>query len=184
MKFQLTASHQVNLLINKKRGREIMKKDYLYAAQINFGTFFGFSYIYGLSIYLYYSITEVVLVKILILITLPIITYSALAIWVNRFYFYTNEIKIIYLFRFSKRFKSIEYSQIKLIKYIHTAGKGKQPMIVMIYEDKKFSKLFKPSNSFTHRSFKKRKEILKFLDSKGIPIEIITDFNEDRNILI
>ena len=66
---------------------------------------------------------------------------------------------------------------------MHKGGKGNGPMIVFVYEDKTFSKLFKPSNSCTHRFFKKRKEILKFLASKGVPIEINSVFEKDEHIL-
>jgi len=151
-------------------------------SQINGSSFFGFWIIYGIIIYLTWNLTESVLLEYLIVVVTPILTYIALALWVNRYYFYEDKIKIVYIFRFKIREMDIPYSKIKQIRYIHTEG-AKQPMIVLIYESKTFSKLFKPSNSFTHRFFKKRKEILKFLAGKGIPVEINSVFEKDENIL-
>lgn len=151
-------------------------------SQINGSSVFGFWIIYGIIIYLTWNLTKSILLKYIIVILTPILTYIALALWVNCFYFYENMIKIVYFFRFKNREKDIPYSKINQIRYIVTEG-AKQPMIVFIYKGKTFSKLFKPSNSCTHRFLKKRKEILKFLASKGIPIEINSVFKKDDNIL-
>lgn len=152
-------------------------------SNINGGSVFAFWIIYGIIIYLTWNLTESIYLKYSIVIISIILTYIVLALWLNRFYFYDDKVKIIYYFRFKNREIDILFSKIKLVKYIHTVGKGNSPMIVLIYEGEKISKLFKPSNSCTHRFFNKRKEILKLLDSKGIPIEIISDFKKDEKIL-
>lgn len=152
-------------------------------SNINGDSVFGFWFIYGIIIYLTWNLTESIYLKYSIVIISIILTYIVLALWLNRFYFYDDKVKIIYYFRFKNREIDIPFSKIKLVKYIHTVGKGKSPMIVLIYEGEKISKLLKPSNSCTHRFFNKRKEILKLLDSKGIPIEIISDFKKDDYIL-
>jgi hypothetical protein len=100
-------------------------------------------------------------------------------VFINIYYFYDDKIKIVYIFRFANREKVILYSDIKEVRYVHSAG-TKQPTVVLVYNGKSFSKLFLPSSSFTHRYFKKRKEILLFLHSKGIPIIINTVFKKDK----
>jgi hypothetical protein len=151
-------------------------------SHINGSSVFGFWIIYGSIIYFTWNLTEGNLIKYLIVIISPILTYITIALWVNRYYFFYDRVKIVYFFRFCNREKVIPYSKIKNIRYVHTEG-AKQPMIVFVYEGKTFSKLFKSSNSCTHRFFKNRMEILKFLASKGIPIEINSVFEKDEHIL-
>lgn len=155
---------------------------HLLKSQINAGSVFTFWLVYGIIIYCSLYLAKSIHLRFIILIATPIILYISLALWFNCFYFYENKVKILYFFRFSNRIKYILYSDIKQVRYIHTEG-PKQPMIVFVYKGETFSKLFKPSNAFTYRSYKKRKEILQLLANKNIPIEINSIFEKDYKIL-
>lgn len=151
-----------------------------YKSQINLGSLILFIVWYSiLIVYPLFTIVENVVINYLAICSLPIFSYIIWCVFINIYYFYDNKIKIVYIFRFFNREKEIQYSEIDEIRYIHTAG-TKQPMVVFVYKGKSFSKLFLPSNSFTHRYFEKRKEILLFLHSKGIPIIINTVFKKDK----
>jgi hypothetical protein len=56
------------------------------------------------------------------------------------------------------------------------------PTIILIYDKHKFSRFFNQFNQFTHRSFNKRKQILLFLHSKGIPVYVDSLSKKDAQI--
>ncbi len=156
----------------------------LFQSQTNINHFIILYFVYCLGLYLVWGSTEGVFEDCALALITFIVTYVALSLWVNRFYFYDNKIKIVYFFRFINRVKEICYSEIALVKYMHNGGKGNGPLIILKYMGKEYSVWHvNPSNSFTHRNFKKRQEILKFLKSKGIPIEINSVFERDAHIL-
>jgi hypothetical protein len=153
-------------------------------SQPNIGSFLTSLFIIGLIIYLVLSLIELEFIYNLLIISLiPLLMYYIIQLWINVFYFHDDYIEIRYIFRFNKRSVLIEYMDIDFIRYVHTAG-PKQPMIVIVKKGDKFSKLFKPSNSFTYRDYNKRKQILEFLNSKGVKIQIHTDFKQDLQILL
>jgi hypothetical protein len=151
-------------------------------SQINGSSFFISLYVYGILTYLLWNILDSDIIKDVILIITPFFLYLSLVLWVNCYYFLDDEIKVVYFFRLKKSIKHIAYPKIIEALYIHTAG-TKQPMIILIYSGHSYSKLFKPSNSFTHRSFDKRKELLLYMKSKGVRIVVNSIFKEDDTIL-
>ncbi len=101
----------------------------------------------------------------------------------NIYYLYDDKIKIVYIFRPWKRERIIKYEEIELVEYLVGGGKGQYPVIAIAYNNKKIKKILKPSNSFTHWSYKKRKEILKFLSSKGLLIKVYASTKKEKEIL-
>ena len=113
---------------------------------------------------------------------LIILSYLLLANLVSCLYLYDDKLEVVYIFRFFKRKIRLNYSDITSVKCNHKAHKNSFPGI-QLYIKNRIIKFEFPSNSFPIHSFKKRKEILKLLDSKGIPIIIDSDFEKDYNIL-
>jgi hypothetical protein len=155
----------------------------LYKSQFNIEELLMYPLYYILLIvYPTWAIIECnIIIKYLVVGTIPIFCYVIWCTFINIYYFYEDKIKIIYIFRFVRREKIVLYSYIKEIRYIHTAG-AKQPIVALIYQGKTFSSILWPSNSFTLRYFKKRKEILLFLNNKGIPIIVNSVFKRDKEI--
>ena len=155
----------------------------LYKSQINLSDLIEYPIYYILLIvYPTWAIIECSdIIKYIVVGTIPIFCYVIWCIFINVYYFYEDKIKIVYIFRFIRRERSVFYSDIKEIRYIHTAG-AKQPMVAFIYHGKTFSKILWPSNSFTHRYFSKRIEILLFLNTRGIPIIVNSVFKRDKEI--
>jgi hypothetical protein len=154
----------------------------LFKSQIDLGDLIIYILLYIiLVVYPTWEIATIDLIKYIIIYSIPIVCYVIWALLINRYYFYEDKIRIVYLFRFVSRKKEISYSDISEIRYIHVAG-ARQPIIVFIYKGKSFSKVFLPSNSCTHRFFDKRKEILLFLHGKGIPIVVNSIFKRDNEI--
>jgi hypothetical protein len=151
-----------------------------YKSQINLEDLILYVVLYSiLVVYPLCTIVEIVFVKYLAICSLPIFSYIIWCVFINIYFFYDDKIKIVYIFRFINREKDVLYTDIDEVRYVHTEG-TKQPMVVFVYKGKSFSKLFLPSNSFIHRYFEKRKEILFFLHSKGIPIIVDSVFNKDK----
>ena len=117
----------------------------------------------------------------LINIILLLLLFFILKNSVNVFYFYDNKIIIFYFLRLKKRKKIYTYDEIKEIVYINRDSR--EDPVVIVFKGQNFTKKITPSNSFTHICFKKRQEILKFLNRKGIPIKINSLFERDKNIL-
>ena len=155
----------------------------LYKSQFNIEELIMYPILYVLLVvYPIWAIVESsTMIKYLAVGSFPIFCYVIWCIFINVYYFYEDKIKIVYIFRFVRREKYVLYSDIKEIRYIHTAG-AKQPMVALIYQGKSFSSILWPSNSFTHRYFSKRKEILLFLNTKGIPIIVNSVFKKDKEI--
>jgi len=99
--------------------------------------------------------------------------------WLNSFTFFENKVLITYYTRCSKRKKNIYYTELVKIKYVNKLGKANIPLFI-INNDKNFPF---PSYSFTGSNYDKNKNFLKFINSKGIKVEINSDFDKDYNIL-
>ena len=99
----------------------------------------------------------------------------------NFYTFYDDYIEIYYPIRIGKnRRKKIYYSEIERVKYYGEAYKGNP--FICIYRIGKKCKTYNPANTFSC-SFKKARITLKFLQSKGIPIEIDSVCKKKQRIL-
>ena len=99
----------------------------------------------------------------------------------NFYSFYEEYIEIYYPIRIGKkRRRKIYYSEIERVRYF-SGGKG-SPVIGIHRIGKKYN-IYTPANSFTIRTFKKSQKTLKFLQSKGIPIEIKSEREKIQRML-
>jgi hypothetical protein len=98
----------------------------------------------------------------------------------NFFYFYDDKVVIFYPTRFLMRQRTIFYNQLMIVRYINTGSRTPPTITFDVF--RKESK-YLPANSFSSYSFKKRQAILKFLNSKGVPIETVSKIEKDENIL-
>ena len=151
-----------------------------YKSQINLEDLILYIILYSI-IFVYPILASVdnIFIKYLAICSLPIFSYIIWCVFVNIYYFYDDRIKIVYLFRLFNREKEITYSDIKEVRYINVVA-TRQPIVTLVIRGKSFSKVLLPSNSFTHRYFEKRKEILFFLHDKGIPIIVNSIFKKDK----
>jgi hypothetical protein len=115
-------------------------------------------------------------------IGLGVAFYFLLSELINICYILDDSIVIVYYFRLRKNKVKIAHDNISLIKFFHQSARFSYPYIQFEINHKKV-KLDMPSNSFPIHSFKKRRTILRFFESKGIAIEIISDFEKDWTIL-
>lgn len=118
-----------------------------------------------------------------LIVLLSFLLYVTLSRYLNYFLFYQDHLVIVYFLKIKKRVKITDYKEIKLIHYTHMGGEGGRPYIVLQIREENISRFIKPHNSFIMNSFLKRKEILEFLATKNIPIQIQSDFDEDKTIL-
>jgi len=172
---------RVILFIDILNEKQIMNP--LYKSQINLGDLIAYPIFYALLVvYPTWAILECSdIIKYMVVGSSPIFCYVIWCLFINVYYFYEDKIKIVYIFRLTRREKIVLYSDIKEIRYINI-GAAKQPIVTFVYQGKTFSRILWPSNSFTHRYFRKRKEILMFLNSKGLPIIVNSVFKKDKDI--
>jgi len=122
------------------------------------------------------------LLIIISIISFGFVAYFISIFWLNFFYFFDDKTIIFYPTRIlQKRKKIISYRQITSIRYTDKHSKYSLPTITLEYNSK--GKLSLPSNSFSIFSYKKRQTLLKFLNSKGLLIKIISELDKDRKIL-
>jgi hypothetical protein len=142
--------------------------------------------IYFGGVYIFYiilsSIFNTETGTIITYILTVLLFYATLYYQVNIFFFFEDRIEVRYFFRFLNRVKIHKFEEIVLVRYLHSNSRYSPPTIQLIFSKMK-RKTILPSNSFTMRFFKNRKAILKFLDSKGILIEIKSVFERDEYIL-
>jgi len=125
--------------------------------------------------------TENIIYKEIIIIISPLMFYFSLFKWVNRSYFYDNWFVIKYFFRLRDREKVFNYSEIYEIKYLCTDTGFIQPTLIIKLKIKPTNKI--KSFSFPLRSYSNRKNLLRFLSSKKISINIQSVHEKDQNIL-
>jgi len=89
-----------------------------------------------------------------------------------------DSLVVTYPTRIFKRNKIVNYKEVEVVLY--TYARYQPPVIAFLTDSRK---RFSESNSFACRSYKKRKEILLFLKSKGLEIENRCTSMKDRNIL-
>lgn len=120
--------------------------------------------------------------SLLSFIFLTILEYFLSLIFLNYYNFYENYVEIYYPTRFWKgKRKKIMYSNIKKVEYGESYGDGAYVRIYQIGE--KTDTLITSSNSFSSTSFQRTRKTLKFLQSKGIPIEIVSTRKKRLRIL-
>jgi len=153
----------------------------LYKSQLNYDDLFVFPSLLGLFCWLGCSLTESFVSKFFVIVITLILLYFSLRSTVYQFLFNVNDVRIVFYFKVRNRIKIIQYKDIEEVKYLNNTG-YRLPTIVFVYKGTKYSRLLKSSNSFTHRRFSKRKEILTFLHEKGIPIYVDSWSKKDREI--
>ena len=110
-----------------------------------------------------------------------VLEYILSIIFFNFYNFYEDYIEIYYPMRIGKwRKRRINYADITLIKYF---GDLWYDPIIKIYRFGKTKSLHLPSNSVISRPLKKTRKTLLFLQSKGIPVEIISEDEKKQRIL-
>ena len=128
------------------------------------------------SLYVYQRNTPI---GLLLLIGI-LFTYSLLAIYQSRYYFYDHQFIRVFTFRPFFRKKIYKYEQIYKIKYLHIPYYGTRKFIV--YRNKK--QYFQTFNSFVFNRHVKRVEIVDFLLSKNVTMEVRSDFEKkDKEII-
>lgn len=154
----------------------------LYKSQINLFDLILYPVYYSVFLpYPIWSLAKDIIIRQIALYSIPVFCYFIWCMFINMYYFHEDRVEIVYLFRYFNRKKIVLYSDITEVRYVNGGGWA-QPIVVFVYKGKSFKKIFWPFNSFTHRRFKRRKEILLFLHSKGIPIIIKTVFEKDKEI--
>jgi len=119
-------------------------------------------------------------VWLLVLIGLLFI-YFMLAIFQSRYYFYDNKIVKIFIFRPFCRKTVLLYEQLFKIKYKHIGTKGEYPKFIVFQKKKQYYKWF---NNFIFNKHSKRVEIVEFLLSKNVTMEVRSDFEKkDKEII-
>ena len=154
----------------------------LYKSHINLFDLILYPVYYSVFLpYPIWSLAEDIIVRQIAFYSIPVFCYLIWSVFINIYYFYDDRVEIVYLFRVFNRKKKVLYSDITEVRYVNGSGWA-QPIVVFVYKGKSFKKVFWPSNSFTHRRFKRRKEILLFLHSKVIPMIIKAVFEKDKEI--
>jgi hypothetical protein len=106
--------------------------------------------------------------------------YLLLAIYQSRYYFYDDQIIRIFTFRPFFRKAAFKYEQIFKIKYIHIPYFGTRKFIV--FRNKR--QYFQTFNSFSFNKQDERIQIVDFLLSKNVKIEVRSDFEKkDKEII-
>ena len=152
-----------------------------FKSQIEFVLIISITGILGLFLNLLLSISASVILKtalsMLIFMALYLILYQQL----YKYFFYEDEIILFRYLSFKHRKETILFKSIKKVVYQNMTGYS-LPTIILIYDKHKFSRFFNQFNQFTHRSFNKRKQILLFLHSKGIPVYVDSLLKKDAQI--
>lgn len=151
-------------------------------SQINFDIITSFWIVFGLVLTLIWNWIIETNQQVLLIAFSIFASYILLWFFSNRFEFYNDCFQSVYTFRIMNRTFVHQYSDIEYVKYVSTAG-SKAPTIVIVFKGKKFKKLFLPSFSLTHISYKRRKLILKHLQTLGVKIEIDAVSKREKNIL-
>lgn len=167
-------------MFHKKKNGTKMNKEYLFRF-VNVGIVFEmilyltilfyipFSYFNGMNFFF-------------VLNSYLFLVYLILYFWFNIYCFSPESLVIYNPFRFRGNNKRvIPYNEIESIRYNHKAMGSRTAVI--IFEFKRKCLVVKPANQLYVLLFKDRKNLLKFLASKGVSIEINADIKKDREIL-
>lgn len=159
-----------------------MKQKYLYKTETNFFFFILLCILLYFIDRFVWVLGELSIYKYIICIISPILIYVSMCFFINKCYFYDDKIEIKFFFRFSNKVILIKYSELLFVKYICTYSKYSPPTI-KLKTTRNSSMIFNLYYSFPLRSYKKRKEILRYLQSKEIKIEIDSVLEKDQYIL-
>jgi hypothetical protein len=158
------------------------KRNYKYKSGFNISYFLLSLFVLYIFHFIILSLVNSELGELLITIVAAVLSYLALSYLVNRYYIYEDRFEIIYFFRLFNRITIIKFNEISSVKYIHDVNRYSAPTIQLISEKVKW-KVDLPNNSFPVYSFEKRRAILLFIASTGIPVEIYSEFEKDITIL-
>lgn len=143
----------------------------IYKSQIDIGSLLILIFLLAIFTISVYEILEVELLRIIVLVFAFYILYKIIHSIVYFFSFFEDKIILTYVCAITKKEKVFLYSDIKEIRYLNKSGFS-LPTIVFVSDKKIIPRLLSSSNSFTIRSFSRRKKILLFLQSKNIPIYV------------
>lgn len=152
-------------------------------------------YIYKSSLNIHYSIVLIFLLFIPFIITTTqtkydwivyfIFTYLGYVITSNTLTYieiYEDKLQIVSPLKLEVNRRVIHhFNEIILIKDIYSAYPYGYPLLKFYFNNKK--QIETPKNSFPVYSFSERRSILKYFNSKGIPIEILSEDEKEINIL-
>ena len=152
---------------------------YIYHSQFNNGTIIGFPFTTVFMIWLFYKGQIGVNIWLLCLIA-TLFNYLIFA-FQSRWYFYDDHIVRIFVFRPFFRKRVFKYEQLYKIRYVHD-GNRDCPARFIVFQKKK--RHFKDFNRFVFNKRAGRFQIIEFLLSKNVKIEVTTHFeNMDKSII-
>lgn len=160
-----------------------MKNNYLYRVSNIWGFFFEmnllliiiYSPFFGMYFYNLLQTLQIMLLVIILLFIEYLITYYSYCVT----YIYEDKVEFVFPIRIYENTITIYFNEVDRIK-LNSYGRG-GPYIVFFKSSSE--KWYYPWNSINCDNFNKRKEIMKFLDSKGLKIEIKSDRERDLKIL-
>lgn len=117
--------------------------------------------------------------KIAVIFLLGLIEYIISYFSLSFIYIYEDKVEFVFPVRFKDNTVSIYFNEIDRVT-LKSYARG-VPFIIFFKSPSQ--NWFYPWNSFNCANFKKRKEILKFLHSKGLKIVVKSDEERDLKIL-
>ena len=126
---------------------------------------------------------EAHLLSVWLFFLIPIMfSYLLFAIYYKRFYFYNNQIIRVFIFRPFYRKTVFKYEQFFKVKYIHVGGGiGEYPRFIIYRKKRQYFHVF---NTFTFDKHVKRVEMVEFLLSKNVVMEVRSTFpKKEREII-
>ena len=147
---------------------------YLFRSQFEKSLIVAFLLGTAFSIWCFHLPPFYIPVWLLILIGV-LFNYLLLAIFQSRYYFYEDHVVRIFVFSPFFRKTVFRYEQLYKIKYKHLGAKGEYPKFIVYQKKKQYLKYF---NNFVFNKHVGRVEIVEFLLSKNVTIEVRTDFEK------
>jgi hypothetical protein len=162
-------------------GKQMETNNYLFRSQFNKG-WIVIPIITILGIWLFHLTLNISLWKLILIGIL--FDYLFSTIFQKRYYFYNNQIVRIFIFRPFYRKKVFRYEDIKL-RYIHGRHRAGEPQfVIFFYLYRTICLLKNIFNTFYFHKHSERVNIVYFLLSKNVPIELWTGFEEEDKEII
>lgn len=139
------------------------------------------SLVFGLLSFIVFGLLERYYPNQIISILSYISYYVIISSTVTFVELYEDYLRVVYPFRFLYRIKSYNYNELVKVVDIYQQDYYENPRIKLILANKKQFEW--PSNTFPIFSYNKRKIILQYLKSKGVNIEIKSEFQKELDIL-
>ena len=154
------------------------KNNYLYRSQFrDIIRIFPFATVFSLLLY-YHQLIKLGNSGWLLILIVALVNYLML-VFQSRYYFYDDYVVRIFVFRPFFRRTVFKYNQISKIRFIHVPAYGTK--LFEIYQKKMQFFTFK---GFKFKKHADRVQIVKFLLSKNVQIELRTDYAEkDKEII-